>query len=155
MPADPEQPDQPGPAEAPPAAADAAPVPVDPASALPAHLRPIDETPVHTADLPPTPLRDRNIPASAWVEAPDELLRAGEDIGHPEATYKRRIGRWLLWRAGPARKADARYVAIDADDLGRVLTFRLHVDGSGEGTGPSGTAHTRFRTWKEDLRDHG
>ena len=42
--------------------------------ALPADQRPIDDTPVHTADLPPTPIRDRNIPATAWVEAPPELL---------------------------------------------------------------------------------
>ena len=33
--------------------------------------------------------------------------------------------------------------------------FRLFADGTGEGTCPSGEAHTRFRTWKEDLRDHG
>lgn len=122
--------------------------------ALPSHRRPIDPTSVHTEDLPPTPIRDRNIPAAAWVEAPAELLRAGDDIGVPEITYKRRIHDWLLWRAGPATKANSRYVAIDANDLSRVFTFRLHPDGSGEGMGPSGTFHERFRTWKEDLRDH-
>ncbi len=125
------------------------------AAALPSHLRPLDQTPVHTEDLPATPLRDRNIVAHAWIEAPPELLAAGDDIGAPDITYKRRIGRWLLWRAGPARKANARYVAIDAHDLSRVLDFRLFADGSGEGVGPTGTAHTRFRAWKEDLRDHG
>ncbi|MHB1137719.1 MAG: hypothetical protein ACYC2O_02105 [Microthrixaceae bacterium] len=123
--------------------------------ALPSHLRPIDDSPVHTADLPATPLRDRNIPAQAWTEAPAELLDAGNDIGHPDITYKRRIGRWLLWRAGPARRADARYVAVDSQDLSTVRSFRLFEDGSGEGIGPSGDRHTRFRTWKEDLRDHG
>lgn len=121
--------------------------------ALPADDRPIDPTPVHTLDLPPTPLRDRNIPASAWVEAPERLLGAGDDIGAPVIAYKRRIGRWLLWRAGPARGADARYVAIDADDLDRIFEFRLLPDGSGTGAGPSGTSHHRFRSWKEDLRD--
>jgi hypothetical protein len=123
-------------------------------SALPADERPIDPTPVHTADLPPTPIRDRNIPAEAWIEAPAVLLAAGDDIGRPVITYKRRIGRWLLWRAGPATRADARYVAIDADDLGSHHVFRLHPDGAGEGDGPSGT-HTRFRAWKEDLKEHG
>lgn len=113
--------------------------------------RPVDPTPVHTADLPPLPLRDRNIPAGAWVEAPATLLSAGDDIGRPLIAYKRRIGRYLLWRAGPARRADARYVAIDADDLDRSFTFRLLPDGSGDGTGPSGACHQRFRTWKEDL----
>lgn len=121
--------------------------------ALPADDRPVDPTPVHTADLPATPPRDRNIPADAWIEAPPALLQLGDDLGRPTIAYKRRIGRWLLWRAGPARRADARYLAVDADDLDRSFTFRLYPDGSGEGEGPSGTTHTRFRTWKEDLRD--
>ena len=119
---------------------------------LVAEDRPVDDTPVHTADLPPTPVRDRTIPATAWVEAPDELRRLGEDLGHDLVTYKRRIGPWLLWRAGPASKGDARYMALRADDVGVRHTFRLFPDGSGEGTGPSGTDHTRFRTWKQDLQ---
>ncbi len=123
--------------------------------ALPADQRPIDPRPVHTADLPPTPTRDRSIPAEAWVEAPDELLHLGDDIGHPAVTYKRRIGRWLLWRAGPARRADARYLAVDPDDLTLQHTFRLHPDGQGGGVGPSGATHTRFRAWKEDLHRDG
>lgn len=122
--------------------------------ALPADRRPFDHTPVHTADLPATPTRDRNIGATAWVEAPPELLALGDDLpGRPEPAYKRRIGRWLLWRAGPAVDADARYLAIDAGELSHQHTFRLDPDGRGEGRGPSGTVHTRFRTWKEDLRD--
>jgi hypothetical protein len=122
-----------------------------PGPALPADDRPVDPTPVHTEDLPATPLRDRNIPAEAWIEAPPELLVLGESIGRPLTAYKRRIGRWLLWRAGPARGAAARYLAVAADDLTRQHTFDLRADGSGEGTGPSGRRHTRFRTWKEDL----
>jgi len=117
--------------------------------------RPIDRTPVHTVELPPTPTRDRNIPASAWIEAPRSLRDLGGDLDLPEGLYKRRIGRWLLWRAGPARGADARYLAVDADDLERSYTFTLDPEGGGRGTGPSGTEHERFRTWKEDLRDHG
>ena len=123
--------------------------------ALPADERPIDPTPVHTADLPPTPIRDRNIPAQAWIEAPDELLHLGDDIDQPLVTYKRRIGRWLLWRAGPATRADARYLAVDAGDLAQQHAFRLFADGSGDGVGPSGERHTRFRSWKEDLLAHG
>lgn len=129
--------------------------PPPPERALTADERPIDPTPVHTADLPPTPIRDRNIPAEAWAEAPDALLRSGDDIGRPTIAYKRRLGPWLLWRAGPATKADARYVAIDATDLDRSFSFRLFADGSGDGVGPSGARHARFRAWKEDLRDHG
>ena len=121
--------------------------------ALPYDQRPADETPIHTEDLPATPQRDRNIVASAWIEAPDEVRRLGEDIGHPQVDYKRRIGRWLLWRAGPATKADARYIAVAADDLSQSHTFRLYPDGRGEGIGPSGRRHERFRSWKEDLRD--
>jgi hypothetical protein len=126
-------------------------------TALPYDQRPADHTPVHTADLPPTPTRDRNIVASAWIEAPDELLTLGDDLGLDEATYKRRIGTWLLWRAGPATGADARYLAVDATDLARQTVFRLFPDGSGDGLGPSGARHTRFRAWKEDLlgRDRG
>jgi hypothetical protein len=117
--------------------------------------RPVDETAVHTADLPPTPVRDRNIPATAWVEAPAELLGLGDDIGGEVATYKRRIGPWLLWRSGPASGGDARYLAIDADDLPHQFAFRLFPDGNGDGVGPSGARHTRFRSWKEDLLGRG
>ena len=77
----------------------------------------------------------------------------GADLGIDLVAYKRRIGPWLLWRAGPAVKADARYMAIDADDLTRSFTFRLFPDGTGEGSGPDGVQHTRFRSWKEALRD--
>ena len=66
--------------------------------------RPVDHTPVHTDDLPPTPVRDRNIPATAWIEAPATLRALGDDLpGRPVAEYKRRIGPWILWRAGPAK----------------------------------------------------
>ena len=114
--------------------------------------RPVDDTPVHTADLPPTPVRDRNIPATAWVEAPASLRTLGDDLpDRPVAEYKRRIGAWLLWRAGPATDGDARYWAARADDLTDQVVFRLFPDGSGDGTGPSGVRHDRFRAWKQDL----
>jgi hypothetical protein len=125
-------------------------------TALPYDQRPDDDTPVHTSDLPATPIRDRAIPATAWIEAPASLLALGDDLpGQPIATYKRRIGPWLLWRAGPATKADARYWAARADDLTDEWTFTLTPDGNDHGTGPSGETHARFRAWKEDLRDHG
>lgn len=152
--------------------------------ALPSPARPLDHTPVHTADLPPTPIRDRAIPATAWVEAPEDLLRVGDDLpGAPVARYVRRIGPWILWRAGPPTKGDARYWAVHVEDLAgarsdddttddhtadgdtadddtaegpgpRTHTFTLGPDGTGAGLGPSGAAHQRFRTWKEDLRDN-
>jgi hypothetical protein len=104
--------------------------------------RPLDDTPLSTADLPPTPVRDRNIPATAWREAPAELLAL-----EPVAEYKRRIGPWLLWRSGPATGDHATYVAIDAADLTVQRTFRLFPDG----TGDDGEGRTRFRAWKEHL----
>lgn len=116
--------------------------------------RPPDHTPVHTGDLPDTPVRDRNIPATAWIEAPRELLESGRDLpGEPVADYKRRIGGWLLWRAGPARGGDARYWACRAEDTSHQVTLRLFPDGSADGVGPSGASHRTFRGWKEDLRD--
>jgi hypothetical protein len=129
---------------------------------LPAALRyderPDDDTPIHTTALPDTPVRDRNIPATAWIEAPAALLHLGDDLpGRPVASYKRRIGPWLLWRAGPASGADARYWVVHAradGSLGTQHEFRLFADGCGRGTGPSGAEHERFRAWKEDLRDH-
>ncbi len=122
---------------------------------LAADDRPLDPTPIHTDQLPATPTRDRNIPAAAWIEAPRSVLDAGQDLGGVATTYKRRIGRWLLWRAGPARRADARYVAVDSTDLSTSFEFRLFPDATGSGAGPSGAVHDRFRSWKEDLRDHG
>jgi hypothetical protein len=134
-------------------------------TALASPDRPVDPTPRHTADLPDNPSRDRTIPVSAWLDAPSELLELSDRFGGPrghdpaspsgvEAAFLRRIGPWLLWRAGPPRGDDASHWAALADDLTRQVTFRLAPDGSGTGTGPSGATHTRFRTWKEDLRDH-
>jgi len=120
----------------------------------PAEQRPLVEHDVHTHELPPLPQRDSRIVASRWIEVPPTIAELGADLGE-EAGYIRRIGRYLLWRAGPAANADARYGAVDAGDLSRVFTFRLFEDGSGEGVGPDGVHHTRFRAWKEALRDDG
>ena len=125
-----------------------------PARTFPIDLRPLDDRPVHTAELPPTPTRERTIPATAWVEAPDELLALGAGIGDPVASFIRRIGPWLLWRAGPPRDGHSRYLAVAADVPARTWRFDLHPDGEGRGDGPDGAVHTRFRTWKEALRDH-
>jgi hypothetical protein len=119
----------------------------------PAEERPPSTREWHTDELPPTPQRDFLIPVERWVEAPPAARTLGDDLGIPLVAYKRRIGPWLLWRAGPARGADARYLAIDSRDLTRQHTFRLFPDGAGEGAGPDGTTHTRFRAWKESLRD--
>lgn len=110
-------------------------------------------TDYHTADLPATPTREFLIPATRWLEAPEALRTLGADFGIDLVAFKRRINRFLLWRAGPARHADARYMAIAADDLTEQYTFRIMPDGTGRGTGPDGVEHTRFRTWKEALRD--
>jgi hypothetical protein len=120
---------------------------------MPAEDRPAVTVDHHTAELPPLPQRDRLIPATRWVEAPPELLTLGDDVGAPVVAYIRRIGRYLLWRAGAPVKAEARYMALAADDLTERYTFRLRPDGGGEGTGPDGRVHERFRAWKEALRE--
>jgi hypothetical protein len=122
---------------------------------IPAEARTPTDRDWHTDDLPATPQRDFLIPAHRWVEAPESLRLLGADLGIELVAYKRRIGRYLLWRAGPAVRADARYMAVASDDLGEQWTFQLKPDGSGEGAAPDGRAHTRFRTWKEALRDAG
>lgn len=124
---------------------------------LPHDERPLDATPLHTEDLPATPVRDRRIPATAWIEAPDELLglaTQADALGTTGAvtSFLRRIGPWLLWRSGPAR-GPAIYWAGHVDDFRRSHRFVLRADGTASGAGPS-TDHARFRTWKEDLRDH-
>lgn len=120
--------------------------------ARPYHERPDDERPVTTAELPPTPVRDRNIKATAWVEAPPSLLALGDDLpGRPVADYKRRIGDWLLWRAGPASGGDARYWAARPGALDEPVTLRLFPDGTADGIGADGRRHRRFRPWKESL----
>src|ERR1700689_4587637 len=99
--------------------------------ATPAEQRRPSERDWHTDELPATPQRDFLIPAERWVEAPADLRALGADFGVALVAYKRRIGRFLLWRAGPAVGADARYGAIDAADCSRSYTFRLHADGTG------------------------
>ncbi len=121
--------------------------------ATPAEARPPTTHDWHTEDLPPTPQRDYLIPVGRWLEAPEAVRTLGDDLGIELVAYKRRIGEWLLWRAGPATGADARYAAVDSRDLARVYTFRLFPDGHGEGVGPDGVTHARFRLWKEALRD--
>ncbi len=119
----------------------------------PAEERPPTERDWHTDELPPTPQRDYLIPATRWIEAPAALRELGADLGIDLVAYKRRIHGYLLWRVGPAVHADAIYMAIAAHDLDRRFTYRLYPDGTGEGIGPDGAVHTRFRTWKEALRD--
>ncbi len=118
------------------------------ADALPPAERPFVSRRYETHELPPTPQRSYRIPASGWTRAPDELLQLGEELGEP-VEYKRRIGEFLLWRAGPP-VGDAWYLAISARDLSERYRFRLHGR-TGEGIGPDGKRHQRFRSWKESL----
>lgn len=117
--------------------------------ATPPHLRPFTDQVYETGQLPSTPQRDYRIPAAGWTDAPAELLSLGDDLGEP-VEYKRRIGRFLLWRAGPPM-GEARYMAV-ADDGSTSYRFYLHGR-TGTGLGPDGRTHKRFRTWKEALRD--
>ncbi len=119
--------------------------------ALPVHLRPFTAERFHTEELPPTPTRSFRIPAEGWIEAPADLVELGDDLEEP-VEYKRRIGRYLLWRAGPPI-GRARYLAIDPV---RGARFTFELDGkNGVGVGPDRKSHQRFRTWKEALLADG
>lgn len=109
--------------------------------------RPFSTRSFHTEELPATPIREFRIAAASWVEAPDAVLALGDSLGEP-VEYKRRIGRFLLWRAGPPI-GEARYLAVDPES-GRSVAFDLHGR-DGDGVGADGRRHTRFRTWKESL----
>lgn len=117
---------------------------------IPVHDRPFTKERFHTHELPDTPQRSFRIPGSGWVEAPAELLTLGDGLGEP-TEYKRRIGEFLLWRAGPP-VGQAWYLAIDRRDLDRHFRFRL-MGKHGEGVGSDGVTHERFRAWKESLLD--
>lgn len=119
-------------------------------ASIPVHARPFTDARFTAEELPETPQRDHRIPATSWVDAPRELLTLGDDLGEP-VEYKRRIHGWLLWRAGPP-VGEARYLAIDPESC-RMVRFDFHGK-RGEGTGPDGSRHERFRTWKEALRDN-
>jgi hypothetical protein len=121
-----------------------------PRGALPVGDRPFTTRRYRTTELPETPTRSFRIPASGWREAPAELLTLGDDLGEA-VEYKRRIGKYLLWRAGPP-VGDAWYLAIDATDLRRCFRFRL-AGRTGLGTGPDGAERERFRDWKRSLLD--
>lgn len=119
-------------------------------AALPVTERPFRHDPVSTDELPATPVRTHRIPASAWDEAPPELLALADELDTEEPPYYlRRVDRFLLWRAGPP-VGEARYLAIALDDLGEQYAFALHGR-TGEGVGAHGALHQRFRTWKESL----
>lgn len=120
----------------------------DSATPVPVGDRPFTSNRYHTGELPPTPQRTYRIPASGWIEAPGELLRLGDDLGEP-VEYKRRIGDFLLWRAGPP-VGDAWYLAVRMTDPTEHYRFRLRGK-TGEGQGPDGITHHRFRLWKESL----
>ena len=115
---------------------------------LPVHERLFTTDSYHTGELPDTPQRSFRIPATGWTEAPDELIALGDDLGEP-TEYKRRIGSYLLWRAGPP-VGEAWYLAIHRENLADRYRFRLSGK-AGIGVGPDGQTHERFRTWKESL----
>ena len=100
------------------------------------------------------PTRDRTISVRAWVEAPPAIRSLDAGLPPGPIGYVRRIGPWLLWKAGPLEGPDARYAAVAADDLTQVHTCEIHHDRTASGHGPSGAHHDRFRSWKEDVRDH-
>ena len=97
-------------------------------SPIPAEARTPTDRDWHTDELPPLPQREFLIPAERWVEAPAALRTLGLDLGIELVAYKRRIGRYLLWRAGPATCAPTRAdMAVAADDLERAIHVPSHA----------------------------
>ena len=127
----------------------------DGTSPTPARGATTDRPRLTTADLPATPQRDFLIPAERWIEAPDELRVLGADIGIESPAASCCINRYLLWRAGPVVKANARYMAIAQRRSRRAFDVPASIpSGAGEGAaGPDGRVHASFRRWKEALRD--
>jgi len=88
-----------------------------------AEERPPTERDWHTDELPPNS-------AARLPDSRDALGRGnrmscgplGADFGVDLVAFKRRIHRYLLWRAGPAVHADAEYMAIDADEPGAAAS---------------------------------
>ena len=86
--------------------------------------RPAISHDVHTAELPPLPQRDYLIPATRWVEAPDELRALGADFGvHGARAHHRRV------------------VGMALQPFGRGG----HVVIGGQGEGVHGTKHATAR----------
>ncbi|MDH3306272.1 MAG: hypothetical protein OEO77_01935 [Acidimicrobiia bacterium] len=115
---------------------------------IPVGERPFTDRRYHSHELPPTPQRTYRIPATGWIEAPPELLHLGDDLGET-VEYKRLIGEFLLWRAGPPI-GEAWYLAVHIADPAEQYRFRLSGK-TGHGDGPDGKTHRRFRLWKESL----
>jgi len=114
---------------------------------IPVQQRPFVMGRFTIAQLLPTQRTDR-IPASSWEETLAALLALGDDPNEP-VEYKRQIGGYLLWRAGPP-VGEARYMASRIDDISCQFRFRLHGK-RGSGVGPDGNTHERYRSWKESL----
>ena len=115
--------------------------------------RPPDHTPIHTEDLPATPTRDRNIVASAWIEAPAELLTLGSPTCPTNRKASTSAGSVIGCCGVPGRQPVATPATGPVAPMISTVqhTFRLYPDATGDGTGPSGQRHTKFRPWKEDL----
>ena len=77
------------------------------------------------------------IPATRWVEAPAELRALGADLGHELVAYIRRIGRFLLWRAGPAAAPTRATSPSPPTTSTEQYTYRLFPDGTAR-AGPDG-----------------
>ena len=115
--------------------------------------RPDDDTPVSTDDLPAD--------AHPRSQHPGDGVAGGAGVAAgasattcrdaPVAAVQAADPRVAPVAGRPGRGGDARYWAARADALDDPVTFRLFPDGNGDGRGPDGSHHTRFRTWKESL----
>ena len=121
--------------------------------ALPYHLRPADRTPLHTDDLPPTPTRDRNRRLSASIEAPNELLRLGDDPRRRARGGVQAAHRQMAAVAGWARRR--RRVVLGVRRRRPAPPAPLPASpGTARAPGRAAWSRTGSGSGKEDLLSH-
>ena len=117
--------------------------------------RPVDATPLHTDDCRPRHSATGGFPR----------LRGSKRRGRCSTSVPTSTSRSSTTSGGSARgccgvrvrhRAATRATSRSGPTIWvTTWTFRVFPDGSGEGEGPDGVVHHRFRTWKEALRDAG
>ena len=108
-----------------------------------------DELPAHAAARLPHP--GRTLGRGAGRRCASSAPTSAIDL----VAYKRRIGRYLLWRAGPGACAPMRATWRSPPTTSPSVDVPAHARRHRCRRGPTADVHARFRTWKEALRDAG
>ena len=115
--------------------------------------RPADHTPIHTEALPPTPIRDRNIVATAWIEAPEQLLTLGRRSAEPTGGRVQAADRRLAAVAGGSGRGRRRPLLGGPRRRSHRSNTRFGCSQTTPATalGPAGSGTRSSDPWKEDL----